>query len=202
MEATEGSKSRLVGQINELNFRLDEDPGVSNTFDLPTYDYHTLLSHNIYYNLNSRSKIIVEDGNTSKVGLQQNNVNRIWLFTYISLCYYSNLFFNCPIYFVNAIKSSTLFIKLIPSIHHLLNKSNKIYSINSIKFIIPFQKNSYIIYHLHNQFYWRGTSIVSSIGEEFIQLFSCYEKYIKWSTHFFSLFYPVHEPYYFRKNLR
>ncbi len=71
-EVTEASKSRMIGQTNELNFRLDEDPGVSNTFDLPTYDYHTLLSHNIYYNLNSKQKIIVDDGNMSTVRIDQN----------------------------------------------------------------------------------------------------------------------------------
>lgn len=72
VEEATGSKSRLIGNTNELNFRLDEDPGVANTFDIPTYDYHTLLSHNIYYNLNARSKVVIEDGNTSRVGVVQN----------------------------------------------------------------------------------------------------------------------------------
>ena len=65
VEYTNGEKSRLIGNLNELNFALDTDPGVSNTFDLPTYDYHTLLSHNIFYNLNRRQQLHVEDGNTS-----------------------------------------------------------------------------------------------------------------------------------------
>lgn len=81
----------MIGNTNELNFRLDEDPGVSNTFDIPTYDYHTLLSHNIYYNLNSRSKIVIEDGNASRVGLDQ---NRKWFTSdlfFFNSCIYSNL---------------------------------------------------------------------------------------------------------------
>lgn len=80
----------MIGNTNELNFRLDEDPGVSNTFDVPTYDYHTLLSHNIYYNLNSRSKIMIEDGNTSRVGLNQKAWFASDLFFFNS-CIYSNL---------------------------------------------------------------------------------------------------------------
>lgn len=65
----------MFGNTNELNFALDETPGVSNTFDVPTYDYRTLLSHNIYYNLNARSKIVVDDGNTSRVGMNQTTQN-------------------------------------------------------------------------------------------------------------------------------
>lgn len=76
MENSRGSVARMVGSTNELNFKLDQDPGVANTFDIPTYDYQTLLSHNIYYNLNTRSKVTIEDGNTSRVGLNQPNAVR------------------------------------------------------------------------------------------------------------------------------
>jgi hypothetical protein len=54
-----------------LNFQLDQDPGVSNTFDVPTFDYHTMLSHNIYFNLNAKDKINFEDGNRSRLQTSQ-----------------------------------------------------------------------------------------------------------------------------------
>jgi len=81
----------MFGNTNELNFALDETPGVSNTFDVPTYDYRTLLSHNIYYNLNARSKIVVDDGNTSRVGMNQTTQNAKW--------FKSNLFIFNLLYF-------------------------------------------------------------------------------------------------------
>ena len=57
-----------------LNFNLDQYPGVANTFDLPTFDYQTMLSHNIYFNLNSKGPLNVDDGNKSV--LRTNSVSQ------------------------------------------------------------------------------------------------------------------------------
>ena len=64
-ENTKGSKSRLFTDESALNFNLDHDPGVANTFDIPTFDYQTMLNHNIYFNLNAKSQLNVDDGNKS-----------------------------------------------------------------------------------------------------------------------------------------
>lgn len=66
-ENTSGSTSRLLAKVNELNFALDSDPGVSNTFDIPTFDYQTMLTHNIFYNLNRKVQLNVDDGNRSTI---------------------------------------------------------------------------------------------------------------------------------------
>ena len=65
IENTTGSKSRLYGNDDSLNFQLDHQPGVANTFDIPTFDYQTMLNHNIYFNLNSKGPLDINDGNKS-----------------------------------------------------------------------------------------------------------------------------------------
>lgn len=64
-ENTKGSKSRLFTDETALNFNLEHESGVANTFDMPTFDYQTMLSHNIYFNLNSKGPLNVDDGNKS-----------------------------------------------------------------------------------------------------------------------------------------
>jgi hypothetical protein len=56
----------LIGNTDELKFELEEPFGVGNTFDIPTFDYDTLLSHNILSRLNSRTKYQYDDGNEVK----------------------------------------------------------------------------------------------------------------------------------------
>ena len=76
VENVTGSKSRIFGDNNTLDFALDQDPGVANTFDVPTFDYQTMLSHNIYYNLNSKAQLNHDDGNRSVLKTSQPVANR------------------------------------------------------------------------------------------------------------------------------
>lgn len=95
-ENVSGSKSRLVGSINDLNFALDEEAGVSNTFDVPYFEYQTLLTHNIYSNRNQKSVIQFDNGNTSKlvnsnlvVSKWNNPEIRIWFSKYLEFLFHS-----------------------------------------------------------------------------------------------------------------
>lgn len=54
------SGSQVSRSLKQLDFTLDEDPGVSNTFDIPTFDYKPILIHNIYSGRNSRISLPYE----------------------------------------------------------------------------------------------------------------------------------------------